>query len=183
MLSKALERQLKEGRQAVQAREIAELIRSAIDHTRVLARGLAPFDLEADGLMKGLKILAERTSDLFRVDCSFHCPDPILIHDPAVGTNLYRIAQEAVTNSIKHGKARKIEISLWSEGELASLQVKDDGSGFHRPAGDSRGMGLRIMQHRVDTIGGTFVIEGETTGTLLSCRLHLGAGVKAVPAK
>src|SRR5262249_45730083 len=71
MLSKALERQLKGERQAANAREIAEFIRAAIDHTRVLARGLAPFDLEADGLMKGLKILAERTSDLFRVDCSF----------------------------------------------------------------------------------------------------------------
>jgi PAS domain S-box-containing protein len=175
MLSKALERQLKEESHAGQAREIAEFIRAAIDHTRVLARGLSPFDLEADGLMKGLKVLAQRTSDLFRVECIFECPGPILIHDSTVGTNLYRIAQEGVTNSIKHGKARKIEIALKAEGDMAVLQVKDNGAGFTHVPKESKGMGLRIMQHRADTIGGTFAIEAEPAGgASLCCRVPLG---------
>jgi len=176
LLSKALQRQLKEPPQAAQAGEIAAFIRAAIDHTRVLARGLAPFDLEADGLMKGLKILADRTSDLFRVDCSFDCPFPVLIPDITVGTNLYRIAQEAVTNSIKHGKAKQIGITLRRSQDAAHLEVRDNGAGFDGKAQGSRGMGLRIMKHRVDTMGGTFAIQpGARAGATLVCSVPLAA--------
>jgi len=182
LLSKALERQLKEPPQAAQAGEIAELIRAAIDHTRLLARGLAPFDLEADGLMKGLKILADRTSDLFRVDCSFDCPFPVLIPDIAVGTNLYRIAQEAVTNSIKHGKAKQIGITLRATVDAALLEVRDNGVGFAIKEQGARGMGLRIMKHRADTMGGSFSVQpGARTGTIVVCGVPLAA--KTTPQK
>lgn len=175
-LSKALQQQLPSGPQAAQAAEIAQAIRAAIEHTRLLARGLVPIELEADGLMQGLQALAARASNLFRVHCTFQCPAPVPIHDVTVGTSLYRIAQEAVTNGIKHGKAKQIDIRLSATADSAMLAVKDDGVGFSDQPGGPRGMGLRIMQHRADTIGGTFGIQKEPEGgATVVCTVPLAA--------
>jgi signal transduction histidine kinase len=173
-LSKALQQQLKTAPQAAQAGEIARFIREAIDHTRLLARGLAPIQLESEGLMAGLQALANWTSQLFRVQCSFQCSAPVLIDDITVGTHLYRIAQEAVTNAIKHGEATQIEIRLAHTSEGAQLLVEDNGRGFCQERRGRRGMGLRIMQYRADMLGGNFSIEGGSQGgTRVSCIVHL----------
>ena len=182
-LSKALEHQLKASPQASQASEIAQLIREAIDHTRLLARGLAPILLEVEGLMEALRSLAARTSHFFGVECSFRCPTPALIHEVTVSTYLYRIAQEAITNAIKHGKAKTIEIRLLVTSDSLGLAVQDDGAGFSERDRSSSGMGLRIMQYRADLIGGHFLIEtGEGAGTTVICTVPLAA-VKSVNQK
>ncbi|HWX18994.1 MAG TPA: PAS domain S-box protein [Candidatus Binatia bacterium] len=173
-LSQALQQQLAGQPHAVQASEIAQLIRAAIDHTRLLSRGLAPIELEAEGLMEGLRGLAARTRELFRVQCSFQCPTPVLVGDVTLGTYLYRIAQEAVTNGIKHGKAKQIEIRLAPAAEGAVLSVKDNGAGFSEKVRNPRGMGLRSMQYRADMIGGTFAIRpGVQGGTIVECAFPL----------
>lgn len=175
-LSKALEHQLRAAPQAAQAAEIAKLIREAIDHTRLLARGLAPIQLEAEGLMEALRALCGRMSHFFRIECFFTCPAPALIPDVTVGTYLYRIAQEAVTNAIKHGKAKSIEIRLAVTTDSILLAVQDDGAGFLNQGRNSEAMGLRIMQYRADLIGGHFRVEtGPGSGTTVVCTVPLAA--------
>ncbi|MGH7973375.1 MAG: sensor histidine kinase, partial [Limisphaerales bacterium] len=175
-LSKALEHQLRTTPQAAQAAEIAQYIREAIEHTRLLARGLAPIQLEAEGLMEALRALAARISHFFRTDCVFRCPSPALIPDVTVGTYLYRIAQEAVTNAIKHGKAKTIEMQLAVTADSILLTIQDDGVGFLRQRRNPEAMGLRIMQYRTDLIGGHFTVEtGLGAGTTVICTVPLAA--------
>ena len=185
-LSNALQQQLKGRPEEARAAEIGRLIRAAAEHTRRLARGLAPV-LEAGGLLEALRALATRTSELFNIRCKLNCPGPVLIEDVTVATHLYRIAQEAVTNSIRHGHARQIEISLNRSGSRATLRIADNGSGLPKgplngnsleqsPNDENRkGMGLRIMQHRANAIGGEFMIDSDAqNGTTVTCRITLG---------
>ena len=176
-LSKALQQQLTAQPQAVKAEEIAELIRSAIACTRQLARGLAPMELEAEGLMRGLRALAARTTELFKVNCEFECPADVLVQDVSISTHLYRIAQEALNNSIKHGQATKIKILLNMGPEAAELAIVDDGKGLTAQRQGSGGMGLRIMHYRADMIGGTLSVRtDQPSGTTVVCRFPLSSG-------
>jgi PAS domain S-box-containing protein len=175
-LSKALQHRLKSRPQAAKAGEIGTLIRAAIDYTRQLARGLAPLELEAEGLMRGLQTLASRTSELFEVECSFQCPAAVLVQDPTVGTHLYRIAQEAIANSIKHGKATRIRIVLAARAEGGELSIADNGNGLSSEAHLSEGMGLRLMRYRAGMIGGSFAMENHTPGgSTIVCTFPLTA--------
>jgi PAS domain S-box-containing protein len=180
LMSEVLEQKLSRRSKtaATQAGEITRNVRDAIRHTRSLARGLSPVTLEADGLMIALRELAENTQKIFRVACRFHCDPPVSIHDPAVASNLFRIAQEAVSNAIKHGKAGRISIDLAAARGRISLQVDDNGAGLPvNLAGRKRkGMGLRIMQSRAGMIGGTLAVErGEPTGVTVICSAPDGA--------
>lgn len=175
-LSKALQQQLK-GEQAERAGEIASLIREAAEHTRRLARGLIPVHLEADGLMPALESLATRIHGLFHVRCSFHCAFPVPIHDPSVALHLYRIAQEAVTNAIRHGQASQIEIELTRIADKAVLAVSDNGIGNAAKPAKAQGLGLRIMNYRANSIGGTLVVERRPDGgTTVVCTVSLPPG-------
>ncbi len=174
-LSKALQQQLEAQPQAAKAGEIAQLIRAAIAHTRHLARGLAPLGLDAQGLIHSLQALAARTSDLFEVECAFQTQSIVLIQDPTVCTHLYRIAQEAVANSIKHGKATRIGVLLAATPEGGQLTIQDNGAGLSDQAQVSPGMGLRIMQYRADMIGATFGIESKPGATTIVCTFPLSA--------
>jgi signal transduction histidine kinase len=94
----------------------------------------------------------------------------VLVADEAVANHLYRIAQEAVHNAIKHGRARNIVIVLRTEGDGGVLSVKDDGVGIGDPAGSPNGMGLQIMRYRVSMIGGALEIARcPDRGTLVRC--------------
>ena len=159
--------------EAANAAEIARLVRESIAHTRDLARGLTPVVLESEGLMSALQELAAGTSRLFDVECVFHCATPVLIHDNAVATNLYRIAQEAINNALKHGKARRIGISLVESPDRVVLAVRDNGSGLPADAAHRRGMGLRIMHYRAGMIGGSLAVQrAPDGGTSVICSLQ-----------
>lgn len=173
ILSKALQQQLQAAPLAVKAGEIAQLIRTAITHTRHLARGLAPLELEARGLICSLQALAARTSELFRVQCSFEGAATVTVQDPTVRTHLYRITQEAVTNSIKHGKATRIKILLAPTPEGGQLTIQDNGIGLSDQAQLAPGMGLRIMRYRADIIGASFAIESRPGATSIVCAFPL----------
>jgi signal transduction histidine kinase len=93
-----------------------------------------------------------------------------------VATHLYRIAQEAVSNAIKHGKAREVIIQLQATGGRASLSVRDNGVGFPKVIPKQKGMGLRIMQSRAGMIGGALSIEKDPAGgTTVLCSVPGGA--------
>jgi PAS domain S-box-containing protein len=157
-----------------EAARIGELIRNATKHARSLARGLSPVEIEPNGLMAALNGLALSATNLFRVNCSFECPRPVLLENRTTATHLYRIAQEAIGNAVKHGQAKTIGISLKdSDGEVV-LTVRDDGIGFTLDGRGIEGMGLRIMEYRADMIGAMLRIDSvKGGGTIVACRLGL----------
>jgi signal transduction histidine kinase len=162
--------------EAADASKVVEIVEEGINLSRRLAKGLYPVELAADGLMLALEEFAATSRELFKVACHFECDSPVLFHDPVTAGHLYRIAQEAVGNAIKHGKARNILIRLDVSEESTGLSIKDDGLGLPEPLPEKRGLGLRIMAHRSGMIGGTFIARRETTGgTLIACELRAEA--------
>ncbi len=174
--------QIKAKSNALQAAQIASHVRDAIVQTRSLARGLSPVVLESEGLMSALTGLADDTEKLFDVRCRFVNDSPVLIHNHAAATHLYRIAQESVMNAIKHGKAKSIEVHLSDEPERIVLMVKDNGAGFTPRPGGGQGMGLRIMQYRASLIGARVLLQPQFAGGLaMLCFLPKTANTPALP--
>ena len=161
MLSQVLAQKLKPVSKSAAARAntIAAGVREAISQTRLLARGLSPVTLESEGLMSALAELALNTEKIFGIRCRFDFTDPVEFADHAASTHLFRIAQEAVSNAIKHGRARNITIQLREEPHQLALRVTDDGIGFPANFTGGAGMGLRIMQTRIGMVSGQLSIE------------------------
>jgi PAS domain S-box-containing protein len=149
---------------ARQVNQIASHVRDAISHTRSLARGLSPVTIESEGLMSALHELATDTETIFRVQCRFDFDEPVEVHDHAAATHLFRIAREAVSNAVKHGKARRVVISLRETRGRIILRVSDNGKGFPKRTPKNKGMGLRIMQSRAGMIGGAIAMERNNSG-------------------
>jgi two-component system, LuxR family, sensor kinase FixL len=171
MLSQVLAQKLsaRSKEASVRATEIAKAVREAISQTRLLARGLSPVTLESEGLMSALAELALNTEKMFRIRCQFDCAEEVKFTNHAAATHLFRIAQEAVSNAIKHGKAKTISIGLRDAAGHIRLRVSDDGAGFSEKAGVNTGMGLRIMQSRISMVGGALTIERlSPTGTAVN---------------
>jgi len=159
--------------EAGQAEHIIEMVNDAISQARHLARGLYPVRLEIEGLASGLEELAENTQARNAVTCQFSCEERILIHDTVAGNNLYRIAQEAITNALKHGHCNSISIGLGAVDEEVILTVKDDGVGFPEVMDHCTGMGLHIMNYRAKMIGASLDIRrGAGGGTIVICSFH-----------
>lgn len=157
-------------REAAQIEKITGHLRDAIRQSKALARGLSPVELQANGLMSALEELASNVSAMFRVKCAFRCSSPVLVSDNVAATHLFRIAQEATTNAVKHGKARTIEIELGCDQNRLMLSVQDDGKGFAPAAPRQNGMGLSTMSYRAQLIGGTLTVTpGKQGGTVVTC--------------
>jgi two-component system CheB/CheR fusion protein len=166
LMSQVLEQKLSRHSKAAAAKvgEIGKNVRDAISHTRSLARGLSPVMLEPEGLMAALAELSANTQNIFKVTCHFSCNPGVPIHDHAVATNLFRIAQEAVSNAIKHGRATRISIRLEAANGYIILRIKDNGAGFQTKSEGPSGMGLRTMRSRAGMIGGTLAVERNKNG-------------------
>ena len=161
--------------EASASKNLVKLIEDSIKLTRQFSRGLQPVELKPDGLMDGFQELARATSERFQVSCEFECPGAVLLNDAETSTQLYRIAQEAVTNAIKHGRARFINISLEQGADGTTLMVTDDGAGLPEKKRDNEGMGLRIMAYRASMLGAAFNVEGlPESGTRVTCRVPPG---------
>lgn len=152
--------------------EITELIREADQQARSLARGLVPVELDANGLAAALQRLCTNASRLFGVECQFEEIGSTPVRDSTAAINLYRIAQEAVSNAVKHGAAPSIRVTLASGREQVRLRIQDNGAGFPEKLGEDRGMGVRIMHYRARVIGGLLEIRRRPEGgTLVTCTL------------
>jgi len=93
--------------------------------------------------------------------------------DSAMLVHLYRIAQEAISNAVRHGCASRVTISLSAVDGEGLLSISDNGAGFVEPAKDHDGMGLRIMKYRAGMIGGALEVgQGSTYGVVVSCRFR-----------
>jgi PAS domain S-box-containing protein len=150
--------------QAADAAKISKFLDDAVALTRSLARGLQPVAPEPYGLMAALDDLASRISDLFKVACHLVCPRPVRIRDNLAATHFFRIAQEAVTNSIKHGRAQEIKIGLSATSGRIVLSVSDNGVGLNLSTRRRKGLGLRIMRHRAGAMGGTIKLRRNDAG-------------------
>jgi PAS domain S-box-containing protein len=171
-MSKVLEEKLSDKSlpEAVEAAEIVKMVNQAIDNTRELARGLHPVAAEPLGLMSALKKWANEVEALFHIVCSFRCENPIAIHDANMATHLYRIAQEAVNNAIRHGKSKNILIRLAGKNGSGTLTIEDDGEGFPKGPAHAPGVGLSIMNYRADMIGGSLKVQPNSDqGITVTC--------------
>jgi signal transduction histidine kinase len=150
---------------------IALYLDHAITEARRLSRGLFPVRLEREGLAPALEELARTTRERFSVRCRFVSKGSPSVKNSVVATHLYRIAQEAVRNAIKHSRATNIIIRLCARAGGLELSVEDDGSGV-AAAGRAKatGMGLHIMDYRARAIGGALQLgPGPHGGTKVSC--------------
>ena len=189
--------------EAEEVEEVVALIKEADAHARSLARGLAPVELDKGGLPAALERLAANAETLFDIRCiaetvgegSGALPD-------AAPTHLFRIAQEAISNAVRHGRANRVAITLAHGAEQLRLRIQDDGRGFPgtlRTGGveapdeleadtrtthhsvsapvrpdDNRGMGVRIMHYRARVIGGRLEIRSAPEqGTAVTCTVPL----------
>jgi len=159
------------------ASQIVALLDEAKVQARHIARGLQPVDAAPNGLMAGLDHFASTTSELYRIDCRFLCPEPVMITEHNTATHLFRIAQEAVSNAFRHGGAQQIEIHLRETDNGLELQILDRGSGMPKTR-RREGLGLGFMKYRAETIGGTLDIRRRPGGgTMVRCRVRNVDGI------
>jgi PAS domain S-box-containing protein len=173
-----------EAKSKADARRVAEIgrqVREAISQTRLLARGLSPVVIESQGLMSALEELAAYTEKMFHVACEFRCTAPVLVENHDTATHLYRIAQEAISNAVRHGKAKQIVLLLETAGERMTLHVRDNGLGLPCDLANAKGMGLRIMRYRAAKIRGLLTVQRESIGgTSVTCSIQLPGANKNV---
>jgi signal transduction histidine kinase len=159
--------------EAAQADQIVRYIEEGIDMSRNLARGLFSPELEADGLMMALQGLAENMTDRFKVPCQFDSDGVVKVSDGNMATNLYRLAQEAVMNAIKHAGASRIDIHLSETESDLTLKVSDNGVGLTTTS-EHNGLGLRLMTHGAALMNAHFEVKSQATGgTTVLCRVNL----------
>lgn len=156
--------------------KIVKGIARAHREVQSIARGLVPLRIGSEGLMDALRELAFKTDDLEGVTCAFKCEQPVEIEESLIATHLYRIAQEAVTNALKHGRAEHILIALETDNGQTILQIADDGIGFDSTK-ECEGLGLKTMPYRASLMGASFTVRPvEAGGTLVTCRVSRGGG-------
>jgi len=176
LMTKGLELRLakEKGDGAKDAARIHSLVQEAMSHASDLAHDLATLDLADKDLTSALEELAARARQLFGISCKFARTGTIPALDTAVITQLYKVAQEALTNAIKHGKANRVNISLASGDGHLSLVVQNNGLPFPDLRSHETGMGLRIMNYRANLIGAALDIRAKgNTGTVVTCSMAL----------
>lgn len=166
------------------ASRLSQGLNDAYQHVKKLSHGIMPVQIEAEGLSSALDELATATNGQHKVSCHFDYPAPAEIANNTTATHLYRIAQEAVNNALRHGKASQIRISLLQIKGETILEVMDNGVGFDpssfarsRGSGVTGGFGLGIMAYRAGIIGGTLrTMQLDEGGILVRCAIPAGGG-------
>jgi len=154
---------------------VLDLVNDAIEGTRAIAHGLSPVAVERGGLADALRSLAERSDDRAGVRVRFRCgkwPERLEL---SLATHLYRIAQEALANALRHARPREVRISLSMAREKVRLRIVDDGRGLSGEASGAEGFGLRIMRYRANMIAADLRVDsrkGGGTEVTVTCRRH-----------
>jgi signal transduction histidine kinase len=173
-LSSVLERRLgeRDSSETERATRIVALTNQATRHVRSLARGMNPTGGHPEGLLSGLREIASDTSELFGISCAFQCDTNVLIRDVSAADHVYHIAQEAVTNAIRHGQTKTISLRLKGRNGWVLLEISDDGIGMSGASPHHTGMGIRIMEYRARTIGAKLRVSHNTQGGVtVACRM------------
>lgn len=154
------------------ARRLNAELRETVTQARLLSHSLAPVPLTGDGLMHGLGELAASTSRIAGVRCHFTCEPPVVIQDVATATHLYRIAQEAVNNALKHGHASRVDITLGRRGDRVELSIANNGLALPPDSAARHGTGLHVMRYRAEMIGASLSVKpGKRKGVRVNCTL------------
>jgi PAS domain S-box-containing protein len=152
------------------ASKIAALVHQSINQAHDLARGIDPVPLRPDGLMHALGELVQGLCSNSQTKCSYECDEPILLEDDAAAGHLYRIAQEAISNAIKHSKASQIVVRLEECSNLGVLVIADNGTGIVRRRNERGGRGLNIIRHRARLIDAALDVQSTPgRGTVVRC--------------
>jgi signal transduction histidine kinase len=152
---------------------ISSMAQQAITQTRTLTRGLHPVGDDPGDLVAALRDLAATIDANASLECRFVCPEPVNIEDHRTANELYRIAQEAANNAVKHSGGSRLIIEFRDEDGLILLVVADDGEGFApEEFRHSRGLGLRIMQYRASAVGAALrIVPRRPRGMRVVCEL------------
>ena len=159
---------------ADKVQEIADLIKEADEYAKALAHGLVLVDFKKEGLNTALEQLTKQVEKLFDVHCTINNKGNISIHNDMQGMHLYRIAQESISNAVKHGQASNIVIDLIKENGSLQLSIKDDGIGFagSQKKNKKKGMGINIMRYRASILSGRIeIFETEDQQTKVACTI------------
>lgn len=174
-LARALATRL-HGRGITESKEVNQIaghVNAAVARARNIARGLHPVEMDAHGLMIALQELTGQVNE--EIPCELRCAKPVPVHESELALNLYRIAQEAVNNALKHAQATRLVVELERVEEKLILTVTDDGRGMRRSRTSKKsGLGLHMMEYRARAIGASFSIQAQAPhGTRLTCVLPL----------
>jgi signal transduction histidine kinase len=152
------------------AARITFLIDQVKNRLKLMAKGLHSIEEGEDNLINALKDLASSTKDMYKISCDFRYDPSLSIYDKSIVIPLYRIAQEAVNNAVKHGKPEHVEIVLSREDNRIKLIISDNGTGITENHQLNEGMGIKIMNYRADIIGGSLNIDSDKNrGTQITC--------------
>ncbi len=164
-------------RLTVNASKLVHGLNEANRHVQSLSHGIMPVQIDVEGLHSALTELARETTVEDKIVCNFIHNGSLANQSNTVATHLYRIAQEAINNAIRHGAAKRICISLSADSHQIQLEISDDGRGLGTTSTNgrnpvSRGAGLQIMEYRASVIGGKLIIlAGTNSGTIVRCTL------------
>jgi two-component system, chemotaxis family, CheB/CheR fusion protein len=151
----------------------AQTVNRNVVIARELARGLQAVELNASGFRNALRDLAATASQNAGIKCHFKAARGATVRDDTVALHLYRVAQEAVTNAVKHSGASNILISLDHTKTHVCVSVQDDGKGFVVDR-KRKGLGLHMMRYRANALGGELKIERRKTGGMdVTCKIPL----------
>lgn len=160
------------------AQRISEWLEKVQQQLRLIIRKLVPVEIDERGLVDALRGLAERTTETHDVVCRLECAQLIRVTDATLATHMYRIAQEAVRNAVRHAGAGEIWITLTEDAGVLKLAIEDDGIGIATTTKPETGFGLRSMAYRAGLIGGQFDCQSrEGGGTRVTCTVLRAGGV------
>ncbi len=167
-----LENKLKEKTipEAEDASRITFLLDETKEQLRLLLKGMLPVEKDIKSLCAALEELAWNTKRNFNIQCDFRCDKPVQLNSKTINMHLLRIAQEAVTNAVKHGRPERIEINFSRENDEVKLTIADDGEGIPEISRETNGFGLRAMNYRAEMIGASLDIQSKIDrGTSITC--------------
>lgn len=160
--------------EAGEAGKIEEWLRDSVVQTRDLARGIVPVLSGGAGLAAALDELAGAAARGTGMHVTFRDESEVLVTEPEAAMHLYRIAQEALSNALRHSRGTEVIVSLSRDGEGVRLTVEDDGSGLPGDARESGGMGMKTMEYRARSLGATLeMLPRSPRGTVVSCVCNL----------
>lgn len=136
-------------------REINQQLVDAMDRTRALTHGLYPAKMRSGDARASLLELAKQVEIRFGLKVRTDFRGRFPAHAAHEILQVYRIAQEAISNAIRHGRATQIDLTLERRKNGMRLSIRDNGTGFPSGAAPAPGIGLQIMRHRADQIGAT----------------------------
>ena len=197
MMAKTLERTVQKGGLPSHELlgEIGRLAKDGVNQARALSRGLNPVEVSPDEFVEALREMVDNAETVSGKECYLDDPDPVEILKPDVATQLYWIAQEAVTNSVRHSSGDTIAVGVWHDVDDLVLSIRDNGVGL----GTGEGMGQRTMRYRAQVIGATLDIrdrlassksgppgrehsDAPSSGVEVVCRIPVWKAIQDAPA-